>query len=101
MKRGLIITSIVTGVLAAAFLFMAVERNAAANDTSAALEVISQGLDWDGSTPITMDEQTDRMNANLDVLVSQKSQRNTQGILAFLMIAATGGLAFCVRKQGN
>ena len=101
MKRGLLMTTIVTGILTLAFGAMTVERSMAAGETSAALDLINQGLDWDETTPITMEQQTDRMNANLEVLQSQKSQRNTQGTFAFLMLLATGGTAFAMQKQGT
>ena len=99
MNRSLLVTCIVTGVLTAIFSFMAIERTMAANETSAALSIIDQGLDWDGETPISAEQQADRMNANLDVLSTQTSQRNTQGILAILMLFTTGGTAFMMQKN--
>ena len=94
MKKLSLIAGVVIGVLGLVVSANAVERHFAASDTARSLKTIESGMDWDGETPITAEEQADRMDANVDVWRSQKSQRNTSGLLGLLLLG--GGVAAAV-----
>ncbi|MCA9126020.1 MAG: hypothetical protein KDB22_03005 [Planctomycetales bacterium] len=90
------VSRIVAGIAIAIGLGMtayALERNTAVSETLDALALIDSGRDWDGTTPISQEQQTERLQSNTDVLRNQKSQRTTSGLLGLLLIAGgTAGL---------
>ena len=94
MKKISLIAGIVIAILGLVVSANAVERHVAASETAAALDVIESGMDWDGVSPITAQQQAERMDANVDVWRDQKSQRNTSGLLGFLLMS--GGVAASV-----
>ena len=94
MKKLSLIAGVVIGVLGLVVSANAIERHLAASDTARSLQTIESGMDWDGETPITAVEQADRMDANVDVWRSQKSQRNTSGLLGLLLLG--GGVTAAV-----
>jgi len=94
MKKISLIAGVVIGALGLFASANAVERQFAVRSTAEALEIIEAGVDWDGTTPITAEDQADRMNANVDVLRTQKGQRNTSGLLGLLLMG--GGVAAVV-----
>ena len=91
MKKLSLIAGVVVSVLGLVVSANAVERHIAARDTARSLEIIESGMDWDSVTPITIEEQTDRLDANVYVWRSQKSQRNTSGLFELLLVG--GGVA--------
>ncbi len=97
MKFGILISCIVAGVLAIVFFVMAGERYVASGSTSQAIEVINRGLDWDETTPISAEQQADRMEANLDVLGRQESQRNMWAGLGMLTTLTLFGSVFMLK----
>ncbi|MCP3918643.1 MAG: hypothetical protein GY711_24115 [bacterium] len=96
MPRPATIATIAILLAGCALLVVAGERHVSAADTSEALELIDSGLDWDGATPISIVQQTDRMNANVAVLRDQKSARNLRGGLGLLLVGAG---AFALFRQ--
>lgn len=99
MKRGFLAASILAGVLSVGFMVMAGERAMATSETNSALDIIASGVDWDESTPISAEQQADRMEANVEVLRSQKSARNTWGGLGVFTGLIAAGSVFMMRKQ--
>ena len=88
MKKATLIVGIVVVLSGLGSLAMAMERQTAISDTKSALEIIDAGLDWDGQTQISMDQQTDRMNANVAILAHQKGQRNSRGAIGLVLVTA-------------
>ena len=88
-----------TAVLALVFLFMAIERTMVSSETAATLDTIEKGLDWDEQTPITIEKQTERMEANLEIYRSQTSQRNRWFLLAGIMSVATFGSFVIIKNK--
>jgi di/tricarboxylate transporter len=101
MKKGYLAGTIAAALLMVLFVLMTAERAMAVSGTAKALDTIEQGLDWDGTTKISTQQQTDRINANLDVLVRERSQRNTWGGLALFTGVAAVGLGWMTRKHSN
>ena len=99
MKSPLLLTAIVAGVLSVICLTMAGERAVATGNTWDAIKVIESGMDWDQITPITTSQQAERMEANLNILQTQVSGRNTWGILGLVSSLVTIGAAFGIRSR--
>lgn len=101
MKKATLIGSVAVGVLGLVVSANAVERHLAARETADALKIIDSGMDWDGVTPISTQEQAERMEANVDVWQSQKNQRNTRGLLGLLLIGGGAATAVFGPKLGR
>lgn len=99
MKKYIWITGIAVALAGLASLAYAAERQAAMSDTNASLQVIDSGMDWDGQTPINQQQQAERMDANVSVLVNQKGQRNFSGGLGMALLVAGVGATVAGRKN--
>lgn len=101
MKKLTLIAGAVVAVLGLVVSANAVERHFAASDTAQALETIESGMDWDGVTPITAEQQADRLDANVEVWRMEKSQRNTRGLLGLALLVGGGGALGYSRKRSS
>ena len=101
MKLGILGGTMVAAILMLVFGFMAVERAMAVSGTNQAIDTIEQGLDWDGKTKISTEQKADRLQANLDVLVRERSQRNRWGGLAMVAGLAAITMGCMTRKQAQ
>lgn len=95
MKRVVQIVASVAIVIGLGMGAYAWERASAMSETAEAMDTIAEGLDWDGESKITPQQQVERMEANAEMLRSQKSQRTTSGLLSMALIAV-GAAGFVV-----
>ena len=101
MKKISLMIGVVVLVLGLSVSAYAIERHVALVSSAESLDLIRAGFDWDGKTPLSTEEQTDRLNANVEVFRTEKRQRNVSGLFGAMLVgggAAATTFGFLKRK---